>query len=516
MPTNIHCFPHPFLQNKCAAMIRAVAFHFPIPMGTRVLHVAQRSPLSKAERKDERRKKKKEGDDYEEPYMLPVLSLDEVHTKIHQDTKSPVYLKTKEALRNDMYKLKNYCAVIKGADPLIKLFINHLVLGHKTNQACILSIPAFIELLEVRGAPAPFVQAVKKLDSTSWFDKELAGGNIMPLNDRDQVKKLASTKKQEVHLVKDYWAKEDDWKKVYEDMEDTDDDPDFVPDRSDDDDLDVDIDSDCVDSDEESEDSDDEEERLAEEARMRRQAASLRSGGVRKKTKTGVRMEEEDESQRRELLREAFQKEARLLEAAQKDIDELPDFATPLKTKKKTKKNKNGKRHRDDDDDDDDEKYFRYSSRFGLKPTEMTTSLLQEISVLMATAEDPSINLKRAKVFRGSLADSTINRMNKDVLKYMGYLAHIKNWSLEDLSIAAYANVDTFFDFIKFVEWRGVNTTELKKQTSLAMRVNKFLENILILSPDDALLHARAAEHIQKLQDELTSKSILIRGQTIT
>jgi hypothetical protein len=156
-------------------------------------------------------------------------------------------------------------------------------------------------------------------------------------------------------------------------------------------------------------------------------------------------------------------------------------------------------------------------SRFGLKKDDVPAGLGQEIALLVETAQDKGVNLLRSGVFTTALADSTVDRLVKDVLKYMGYLQNIRRWGSAQLSLVAFNSMTCFFDYIEFLVDRGVETTELKKQTKLAMSINEFMCNLLTLRGSGAATgeYKGAVEQLSKLQAELGSRDRREKGTKI-
>lgn len=155
--------------------------------------------------------------------------------------------------------------------------------------------------------------------------------------------------------------------------------------------------------------------------------------------------------------------------------------------------------------------------RFGLRKEHVPRGLQQEIDLLVDAATDKGMNLLRSGVFTTSLAQSTVQRLVKDIQKYMGYLKNIKRWSSAQLSLVAYSNMTCFFDYIEFLVERGVETTELKKQTKVAININEFMCNLLALRDAGAATgeYKAAVEQLGKLQMELCSKDRREKGTKI-
>jgi hypothetical protein len=155
--------------------------------------------------------------------------------------------------------------------------------------------------------------------------------------------------------------------------------------------------------------------------------------------------------------------------------------------------------------------------RFGLKKDEVPDGLQKEMDLFLDTATDKGVNLLRSGVFTTALAPSTVSRLVKDVHKYMGYLQNVRQWSPAQLSLVAFNNMTCFFDYIEFLVDRGVETTELKKQTKLAMNINEFMCNLLTLRDAGAAAgeYRAAVEQLAKLHVELCSRDRKEKGTKI-
>jgi hypothetical protein len=157
------------------------------------------------------------------------------------------------------------------------------------------------------------------------------------------------------------------------------------------------------------------------------------------------------------------------------------------------------------------------NKRFGLKRDEVPADLQKEMDLLISSATDPGLNLLRAGVFTTSLAPSTVDRLAKDICKYMGYLKNVKGWPYCQLSLVAYSNLTCFFDYIEFLAERAVETVELKKQTKVAMNMNEFVFNLMSLRDKGtaADVHKEACKHLDKLMLELCSRDRKEKGTKI-
>jgi len=61
----------------------------------------------------------------------------------------------------------------------------------------------------------------------------------------------------------------------------------------------------------------------------------------------------------------------------------------------------------------------------------------------------------------------------------MGFLRNVLQWPESQLHLSAYSNLNTFGDFISFLNAREVRPEELMAQCTLGLRMNLFLSNML-------------------------------------
>jgi hypothetical protein len=119
------------------------------------------------------------------------------------------------------------------------------------------------------------------------------------------------------------------------------------------------------------------------------------------------------------------------------------------------------------------------AARIHLKDEELSQSTKTELQVLYSVLQDPYINLLRHRVAKGRLADATVNRLKKDIMRYFGFLHHVLGWRLRDISLSAYTEVKSIQQFLAHLEGRGVRATELLKHLSTATKVSYFLSNLV-------------------------------------
>jgi hypothetical protein len=169
----------------------------------------------------------------------------------------------------------------------------------------------------------------------------------------------------------------------------------------------------------------------------------------------------------------------------------------------------------------------RYTSsqltqRFGLTDRELKSmrGLSREVSTLMFTAADPGINLLRTESFGGPLAPSTLDRLRKDVLKYLGFLANIRDMGNKRLTLSLFGNKELFLAYLEFLDARGVRTAELLKQVQVAIKVNSFLSSALQKDDNFSLQalnnpHEKVLRHFRTLQRELHRRERRHRGADV-
>jgi hypothetical protein len=89
------------------------------------------------------------------------------------------------------------------------------------------------------------------------------------------------------------------------------------------------------------------------------------------------------------------------------------------------------------------------------------------------------IHLLRPGVFNNALAPQTISRLKANILKFFGYLMSEKRWEARDLTLVAYSNREVMGAYVEFLSQRGLKLTEIKKHVSTAVKINKYLVNVM-------------------------------------
>jgi hypothetical protein len=155
------------------------------------------------------------------------------------------------------------------------------------------------------------------------------------------------------------------------------------------------------------------------------------------------------------------------------------------------------------------------SQRLTLKRESMPASLKRELDVFAETAQDPGVNLLRANVFTTRVADSTMDRLMKDIRKYLGYVHYVKGRPLARLSLSSFSEVPILCDYLDYLEQRGVRPTELKVQATTASKVTQFLVNLVERNGPEAEDLRRSLRPLQYLQQELAHKIRREKGATV-
>jgi hypothetical protein len=98
--------------------------------------------------------------------------------------------------------------------------------------------------------------------------------------------------------------------------------------------------------------------------------------------------------------------------------------------------------------------------------------------------------------------------MEKDIRRFLGYLHHVKGWQLKSLGLYNFADTSALFDYLEFLSARGVTTTELKKQATLATQVATFLANLMEANGerDEAKQFREAINTLEYVGKEMSSR----------
>jgi hypothetical protein len=109
-------------------------------------------------------------------------------------------------------------------------------------------------------------------------------------------------------------------------------------------------------------------------------------------------------------------------------------------------------------------------ARFGLKEEELTgfPQAQKEFDLFIDMASNPNPNTLRAGVFKTALAQTTVDRLKKNLLRFFGFGRNIKKISRRQMGLALFANVQLVFDYLEFLGARGCEATELSVQTRVS------------------------------------------------
>lgn len=159
-------------------------------------------------------------------------------------------------------------------------------------------------------------------------------------------------------------------------------------------------------------------------------------------------------------------------------------------------------------------------SHIAISMDDMSDGLVDAINKLLGTAGDPGINLMREEVATQKLAEKTKERMRKDIMRYMGFMQHMRGAHPAALGLSAYADFTSFFKFIEYLlNERQVAVTEAKKHTSLAIKVVDFcaarVRQMNRGDPSAGKNYKVAASQLGRLLKELTRLATREKGATI-
>jgi hypothetical protein len=162
------------------------------------------------------------------------------------------------------------------------------------------------------------------------------------------------------------------------------------------------------------------------------------------------------------------------------------------------------------------------TKRFGLLDKELGSlkRLSRHVDTLLKTAADPGVNPIKAGSFGGALAPSTLQRLKKDVLKYLGFLTNIKGWDWKRLSMSQFANMKQFAAYLDFLDARGVRVGELVKQVQVGIKVNTYMSNLIIQGSGYSTRtldnpHAQAVLQLRAIQGQLAHRQRRAKGADV-
>lgn len=123
----------------------------------------------------------------------------------------------------------------------------------------------------------------------------------------------------------------------------------------------------------------------------------------------------------------------------------------------------------------------RLKGNFAVRDCDLDDALRDDIQGFLLTAQDIAIdNQLRDMVFNGPLSQGTVDRYRKDIMRFYGWLFNIMHWSSRDLSLELYANTKLFGQYLQYLnDVRSVRAEELEKQTAVAIRVCRYLSELL-------------------------------------
>ena len=171
-------------------MIATATVNLGRPLGQRTLHLVRRQPAEARGDTDSERGGTDSDSDEDEgpspppaPYLGALVGFEEVRTVFFLDTKSPLYVKSKETVRKAVLTHvlavgEECCHVEVTTDPaIVNLLKNARVVGSQSpNKVMLLSLSALVGVLESRQAPYEVVEAVRGIDEEQLFWGVMLGG----------------------------------------------------------------------------------------------------------------------------------------------------------------------------------------------------------------------------------------------------------------------------------------------------------------------------------------------------
>lgn len=123
----------------------------------------------------------------------------------------------------------------------------------------------------------------------------------------------------------------------------------------------------------------------------------------------------------------------------------------------------------------------RIKGNIAVRDCDLDDALRDDIQGFLLTALDVAVdNQLRDVVFSGPLSQGTVNRYRKDIMRFYGWLFNIMHWSSGNLSLELFANTKLFGQYLQYLnDVRNVRAEELEKQTAVAVRVCRYLSELL-------------------------------------
>lgn len=86
---------------------------------------------------------------------------------------------------------------------------------------------------------------------------------------------------------------------------------------------------------------------------------------------------------------------------------------------------------------------MRPKSTFRIHPDDVPAEVNKQIKLLIDVVKSPGVVALRLDVTQdsGQLNDSTVGRMNKDLLRFLGFLFNVLRWPKEQLGLKSFANM---------------------------------------------------------------------------
>jgi hypothetical protein len=162
------------------------------------------------------------------------------------------------------------------------------------------------------------------------------------------------------------------------------------------------------------------------------------------------------------------------------------------------------------------------TGRFGLPSSRVPSleRLSRQLNSFRRSAMDAGVNPMRYGVFQGQVTKTTLEDVVRDILKFLGYACNVRGMAEEQLSLRLYAEGRLFTSFLDFMDARSCSVAELKRQVSVAIKVNTFLCNLLMLdagyrpsAKDNP--HYRALQRLRPMLTDLGYREKRERGADV-